>query len=146
MEMITRKIIVFALFVSMIPTISCYDQIFPLIDCENCLTEEPVLTQIRVEVLPSQNLQLFGGVIINVYEGDDTTGTKIHSYLPVDDNSTVDVAPNRTYTFEAIFKLDGRTYRTIDSARPAVKYSESECDEPCWYVYNNKVNLKLKYY
>jgi hypothetical protein len=146
MEMITyRKLSSIILVLLMMFTLSCEDQIFPLVDCNNCLTQEPASAKITIRVISYAKIPYFTAITINVYEGDDTTGERIYWYSPTNETTTIDVALNRTYTIEAVYSLETYTYRAIDTARPTVKYTESECEEACWYVYDNKVNLRLKY-
>lgn len=140
-----RKTAALLLVLMMLFTLSCEDQIFPIVDCTNCLFEEPSSAQISVKVISSARMPLFTSITINVYEGDDVTGEKIYWYTPTDETTTVNVALNRTYTIEAVYTQTYQTYKAIDSAKPTVKYTESECEEPCWIVYNNRVNVRLKY-
>jgi hypothetical protein len=146
MEMSTyRKIFSIMLGLAMAITLSCDDQIFPLVDCSKCLNEEPSSAQLSISVISYAKIPYFTAITISVYEGDDETGERIYWYSPTDETTKVNVALNRTYTIVAVYRLENYTYKAIDTARPTVKYTESECEEPCWFVYNNKVNLRLKY-
>jgi hypothetical protein len=71
----------------------------------------------------------------NLYEIFRSSGVITHS-VPV----------NKKYTLTATFLLGGNTYTSVDSAFPRVKYDKYSCDEPCYYVYDNNINLMLKYY
>jgi hypothetical protein len=124
-------------------SLSCDDQIFPLVDCNNYLSDEPSSATIKVQAFG--RMQYYELTIVNVYEGTDTLGDLVYSYRPATETTYVDVALNRTYTFVATYQSSYKTYKAVDSATPRVKYTESECDEPCWYMYNNKVNLQIKY-
>lgn len=42
--------------------------------------------------------------------------------------------------------FDGQKYITTGAARPKVRYDETSCDEPCYYVYDNVIDLRLRYY
>lgn len=122
---------------------SCEKEFFIVVNCSQCTTEEPASAEITIKI--RESLLDIGNVRLNVYEGDDTSSPLIYSYILSWNNLSVDVALNRTYTFEAIYLVDSKIYRALDSVRPAVKHSKEECDEPCYYVYNNVANLKLKY-
>jgi len=138
-----RKIVVAALLLPFIFTSSC-EKIFPIVDCNECLDYEPY--QATVKVKTGHNYTVFGYVTVNVYEGTDTSGEKIKTYFPTSQTSVVDLTLNKTYTIEAIYLDKGKRYRALDSVKPSVKYTDSECDSECWYIYNNKVDLRLKYY
>jgi len=125
-------------------TSSCEKQMMVIVKCRECVAEEPGSTRINIRL--SEDPLLFSKVSINIYEGDNTDGTLINSItINYGAISHFNVALNRTYTLEAIYRTATRVYRVYDSARPLVKYSESDCDEPCYYVYNNTADLRLKY-
>jgi len=128
----------------MLSVFSCEKQMFVLVNCEDCTDTEPEFTQLLVKVNSRPPL---GTVIVRVYEGNDTSSPLILTYTTQSgDERRIDAALNRTYTLEAEYKYAGKTYRVTDMVRPSVKYTKSECDEPCYYVYNNLVNLRLKYF
>lgn len=131
-----RKVLIAALLTPFIFTTSC-EKIFPIVDCNECLDYEPYEATVTVKT--------GSAIIVNVYEGNDTSGEKINTFYPRKNETTLILSLNKTYTFEAIFIDAGKTYRAIDSVKPSVKYTDSECDEECWYIYNNKVDLRLKY-
>jgi hypothetical protein len=125
-------------------TSSCEKQMLVIIKCSECVTEEPGATRINIRL--STEPLLFNSVSINIYEGDNTNGQLINTIaINSGGEININVALNRTYTLEAIYSTGTRTYRVYDSARPLVKYSESDCEEPCYYVYNNTADLRLKY-
>ena len=51
----------------------------------------------------------------------------------------------KRYTFSASYIINGVVYIAYDSVTPKLKYSKSECEHACYYVYNTEVNLALKY-
>jgi len=125
-------------------TASCEKQMLVLVKCSECTTEEPATAQITLRL--SEEYVIFNVVTLNIYEGDNTDGQLVISLTgTAGSGRKIDVSLNRTYTLEAIYSINSRTYRVIDSARPQVKYSESDCDEPCYFIYNNTADLRLKY-
>lgn len=143
MEMkFVRKVFIAVLLTPFIFSTSC-EKIFPIVNCNECLGYEPYEATVKVKT--GSNYTIFGAVTVNVYEGNDTSGEKIKTFYPSDTESTVLLSLNKTYTLEAIYIEAGKTYRALDSVKPSVKYTDSECDEECWYIYNNRVDLRLKY-
>jgi tartrate dehydratase beta subunit/fumarate hydratase class I family protein len=55
------------------------------------------------------------------------------------------VTVNKKYTVSATYYINGNNYTVVDSATPRIKYNKDECDEPCYYVYNKVIDLRLKY-
>ncbi|MBE0675170.1 MAG: hypothetical protein IH591_10950 [Bacteroidales bacterium] len=125
-------------------TSSCEKEMFVLVDCASCTADEPSSASVKVKIYPDPGI--FSDVSVFVYEGDEAIGEPIAEYrYNIATSFDIDLSLNRIYTFVAIYVSDGKTYRAVDSLRPSVKYTESQCDEACYFVYNNKVNLRLKY-
>jgi hypothetical protein len=110
-----------------------------IIYCSECLSEEPLNAEIKI------NLEYYPATTVRIYEGNledsvlyETISTDaIHLYrtLPL----------NRTYTFTASYFVRTNRYIVVNSLTPHVIYDEDYCEEPCYYVYNNEVDLLLKY-
>lgn len=86
--------------------------------------------------------------VITLYEGNVADSIVIATFYPAANN-------RGPITFNAILYKDysatmrlfsGQTgYLTVASAHPKVRYVESLCDSPCYYVYNNLLDLRLRY-
>ena len=125
-------------------TLSCEKQMLVIVKCKDCTAEEPVSAFIYIRL--SKDPLIFDRISINVYEGDNTSGLLIDSFeINYGVDRSISVGLNRTYTIEAIYRAGPRTYRVYDSARPLVKYSKSDCEEACYFVYNYNADLRLKY-
>ncbi len=126
-------------------TSSCEKQMLVLVRCNDCIKTEPTSAQLILKLY--EDYVIFNSIDINVYEGDNTDGPVILRFTGQPGGTRrIDVAINRTYTIEAIYVKDGRIYKVYNSARPRVKYSESDCDDPCYFIYNNKIDLRLRYF
>ncbi|MDX9930645.1 MAG: hypothetical protein RBS37_12430 [Bacteroidales bacterium] len=143
--MTIRKIMALSLIIMMmVAAASCEKQMLVVADCSECYADEPgsAVIKIKIREIPEYHT----GITINVYEGSDTNSPLIYSFIVYNGEQTADVALNRTYTVEAVYRIDSRIYRAIDSVRPTLKYAKYDCDEPCWYIYNNIANVRLKYF
>jgi len=58
---------------------------------------------------------------------------------------TVDAVLYKDYSATLEFIFEGQKYITTGAARPRVRYDETSCDEPCYYVYDNVIDLRLRY-
>lgn len=111
-------------------------------DCESCVSEEPDIAVITAE-LDDSNVE---GIYIKVYEGrieDNIVYDSIriqHAY-----KYEKRVSLNRMYTFTATYFINNKSYTVVNSTTPRVKYTETMCDEPCYYVYDRMVDLTRKY-
>ena len=111
------------------------------VDCSECTAEEPYEATLKCQI----DL-VYDETLVQVWEG------KLEDSILVDSRlillSSVfekNVALNKQYTITATYIIDNKTYVAVDSASPKVKRSKSKCDELCYYVYGNEVNLRLKY-
>jgi hypothetical protein len=85
---------------------------------------------------------------VTIYEGalEDSIVLK-HIY--VDESYsyiTYNAVLYKDYTATVKFILNGKRYIAIGVACPQVRYVESTCDEPCYYVYDNVIDLRLRYH
>jgi len=128
------------LFQLLILLFSCEEQGI-IVKCPDCLEEEPLNTTLEIRVNPVN----FSGLQVNVYEGnieDNVLYTSLTSSGA--ETISVNVKVNKMYSATAMYFIDGKYYTAVDAATPRVRFSEDQCDEPCYYVYDRKVDLRLK--
>lgn len=115
-------------------------------DCRECDPEYPVQPLLKIyyrnpETIPlNPKVTLFEGaiedsIIIRIFYLDEPL-----SFL------TFDAILYKDYSATLEFINDGQKYITTGAARPKVRYDETSCDEPCYYVYDNVIDLRLRYY
>lgn len=121
---------------------TCYicDENGWLVKCSECTQEEPLTTIINVRFT---NIE--GTVLVTMYEGDLEDGLVYKSAETGGPEYSFTVPLNKKYTVTAEYLINGITYIAVDSATPRVKYTEDQCDEPCYFVYDRKIDLRLKY-
>lgn len=128
------------LFIAFTLVFSC--QRMPIINCSDCSDTEPLNTNISIKISQPGS----ASTIINVYEGDIEDNILFKSLTTNNvTETTLNVPVNKKYTLTATYNLPEGTYTAVDSAFPRVKYDEQQCENPCYYVYDNMVNLRLKY-
>ncbi len=134
----------FALLILVI-LFSCEEQ--PIItNCEDCYPEEPVETNIVIKIDPNFGNSLPGIVTVKVYEGNLEDNILRKEYITNSDKYEIMVDLNKKYTFTATYTDgNGNTYVAVDSATPRVRFEKNICDEPCYWVYDKVVNLRIKY-
>jgi hypothetical protein len=111
-------------------------------DCNDCTAEIPLTTDLFIKVTGTEL-----SVLISIYEGeleDSVLYDSAFVYHNVNEY-TSQVPVNKTYTITATYKVDDDTYIAVDSATPKVRYTEDQCEEACYYVYDREVDLRLKY-
>lgn len=129
----------FLLFLFIAVAFSCEEQGW-FADCNECASTEPANYYLVIEFTRTQPL-----AVLNIYEGELEDGVLLDTASPGSDTHNIAVRLNKKYTATATYEIDGKTYTAIDSAFPITKFTETQCTDPCWYVYDNKLDLRIKY-
>jgi hypothetical protein len=133
------KKIVFLLI--LIISFSCEEQGL-IINCPDCTTDKPEKTNLEIKLDKND----FGTeILINVYEGNLEDSVIYSSYYASAAKSTISVILNKKYTLTATYHIPYSVYVAVDSATPSVRYSKDQCENPCYFVYDRVVDLRLKY-
>lgn len=122
---------------------SCEDQGL-IVKCPDCLEKEPLKTTLEIKL----NMYDYGSLattIITVYEGNIEDNIIYDTFQTINQNETVAVTLNKKYTVTATYSISTNTYIAVDSATPKVRYEKSQCDDPCYFVYDRVLDLRLKY-
>jgi hypothetical protein len=114
------------------------------VKCSDCTAEEPVTTELNVKL--DDNTNSYGvPTLINVYEGNLEDNVLYHSYNVSGSSTTIPVSLNKKYTVTATYYISASIYVTVDSATPKVKYTRDQCNDPCYFVYDREIDLRLKH-
>lgn len=111
-------------------------------NCDDCLDYEPEETTLSAE-LDDPGIS---GILIMVYEGrleDNVVYDSIGVYHSGRYEKRVSL--NRMYTVTATYFIKNKLYTVVNSTTPRVKYTETMCEEPCYFVYDRTMDLSLKY-
>jgi hypothetical protein len=136
MKKALRVIIFFILCIAL----SCDDQSL-IVQCSDCVPDEPLTVELNAELDPDH----FYGALIEIWEGNIEDSILFGSYPSVNRTFTQSVTINKKYTMTATYYISDDIFIAVDSATPRVKYDKTSCDDPCYYIYDTKINLKLKY-
>ena len=112
------------------------------VKCSECTEEEPLKAKLEVKL----DINYSGAVtVINVYEGNLEDNVLYSTHTVSGTKTTISVGLNKKYTVTASYNKADKYYIAVDSATPRVAYNKDQCDKPCYYVYDNIVDLRLKY-
>jgi hypothetical protein len=119
---------------------SCEDQGL-IVKCADCMSDEPVdvVLDIKLDSNHSSN-----ETIVNVYEGN-IEDSVLYRTLKTISSPSIKVTLNKKYTVTATYKEQNDFYVAIDSATPRVRFEKSQCDKPCYFVYDKVLDLRIKY-
>jgi hypothetical protein len=127
-------------FLFMVISFSCEDQTF-IIKCSDCIENEPVTAELTAKM----DSKYYYDTVVDIWEGNLEDSILVGSYPNYKTTFTLEVTLNKKYTLTATYYVDDNKYITVDSATPRVKYDKSQCDNPCYYVYDKECDLRLKY-
>ncbi|HOP59173.1 MAG TPA: hypothetical protein PLR52_07120 [Bacteroidales bacterium] len=120
---------------------SCEKYSYYFVDCNDrdCTATKPTIATLEIKCDKAG-----GGVLIKIYEGILEDDIIYNSFTTSSSNITTDVPVNRTYTLTASYTYYGDMYVIVNSVTPRVRYVENMCENPCYYVYDKVVDLRLK--
>ncbi|MGE5349585.1 MAG: hypothetical protein ACM3NP_09940 [Actinomycetota bacterium] len=116
-----------------------------LTDCTRCYTSEDYNVVLRID-LRDQDRSMENPVL-TLYEGPVSDGIIIEKYSIIDPNSLIYYRAilYKDYSATLEFRYNGRQYVSTAGACPKIRYDETTCEEPCWYIYDNILDLSLRY-
>lgn len=139
-----RKFNKYIIFLSLIMIFSCEDKGI-IVNCDECLAEEPLKVHIEVKLDINEPYQGNLSSNIKIYEGNLEDSLLIGSYWVQNDMWAFEADVNKQYTFTATYATSDKTYIAVGSVFPRVRYEPDQCNDPCYFIYDKKVSLKLKY-
>jgi hypothetical protein len=138
-----KSYIKYFLFTAIMLLFSC-DKILVSVKCSDCTKDEPVTATLEISIIGNLTDNI-SNVEISIYSGNLEDDVLVTKFPATGTDMTYEVTVNKKYTLTATYHFPNRTYVVVDSVTPGVKYDTTQCTDPCYYVYNKKVNLKLKY-
>ena len=142
---IARKLLLLAILVF---SFSCEEEVI-IVNCQDCVSEEPLNTSLEIKFDAGSN---GNDTFIKIYEGnleDSILYSSQQIYSSQQSNTfhllNVTVAINKKYTVTATYHIRDNYYTAVDAATPRVKYDKDQCKDPCYFVYDKDIDLRLKY-
>ena len=123
-------------------SLSCEKQGF-IVNCSDCTTDEPSKTNLEIKL---DDRYAINSVKIDVYEGTLEDNILYGSFSASVKNTTISVTLNKKYTVTATYRISGNTYIAVDSATPGIKYEKNQCNNPCYFVYDRNIDLRIKHF
>lgn len=122
--------------------LSCEDRF--VTDCRKC-TEEGI-GDVKLELfLGGSTVNEPFYKIVTVYEGAIEDSLILRRFGSEMGYMEIDAMLYKNYTVTLGFSIKGKRYITVDAVCPKVRYDESSCKLPCYYIYDNVADLRLRY-
>jgi hypothetical protein len=120
---------------------SCEDQGL-IVKCPDCIADEPLKADLNVKL---DDAYYGYQTVINVYEGNLEDSILFRSFEVTGNHTSINVSVNKKFTVTATYYIPADYYVAIGSATPRVKFDKTQCDDPCYFVYDKDIDLRLKY-
>lgn len=82
---------------------------------------------------------------VTIYEGEIEDSLILRRFGTERGYMEIDAMLYKNYTVTLQFAIKGKNYISVAAICPKVRYDESSCDQPCYYVYDNVADLRLRY-
>lgn len=114
-------------------------------DCSECYPEGVPRAQLKILYRNPDRIQL--NPKMTLYEGAVEDGIIIKQSFIEEGVSfiEVDAILYKDYSATLEFNFDGRKYISTAGTCPKVGYDKTSCEEPCYFVYDNVLDLRLRY-
>jgi hypothetical protein len=137
-----KRVTIIFIFSIFIIFLSCDEQII-FVKCADCIEEEPV--EATLEVKLDHIIENVASVNVKIYEGNIEDNVLLGTYYVIELTWLHNVPINKKYTLSVTYWIDNAAYVAVNTAFPRVRYETEQCEKPCYFVYGNSVNLKVKY-
>lgn len=120
---------------------SCEEPLY--VPCDQCYEQYPEQVYLEIGLTnPPGNPDM---LLITVYEGVIEDNLILYQFSTSSDTYRLEAILYKDYTVTAEYYHDGRKYTAVDTATPSIHFEETACEFSCYYVYNNEVDLRLRY-
>ena len=134
----------FKVAIALLMLFSCEDG--GITDCDTC--DPGGISQPQLTIYIRNSEYVPANPLVTIYEGaiEDSIVLKRMSVNEGYSYITYDAVLYKDYTATLEFFLNSVKYVAIGAACPKVRYDESTCEEPCYYLYDNIIDLRLRYH
>jgi len=113
-------------------------------DCRKCT--EGAMGDVKLElILGGSPVSGPFDKTVTVYEGAIEDSLILRRFGTEMGYMEIDAMLYKNYTVTLSFTIKEKSYITVDAACPKIRYDESSCDQPCYYIYDNVADLRLRY-
>ncbi len=134
------KIKILLICLMLAAVLSC-DDIPWLTFCPDCYSTEPEMAVLELKLDYSDGPFT---TKVRIYEGNVEDSVLYKSFEISTNHRQMEVPLNKLYAITATYYQNGTYYIAHNSAMPRVRYDKETCEEPCYYVYDRVVNLRLR--
>lgn len=132
---------IFVSFLLVVTPISCEDSIL-IVDCDKCYTDLTNKYSLEIKITFDEENS---AVPITIYRGNIDDGIVISEDTAyANPYYSIDVEFGHKYSAIAKYSHKGRVIYAVDGRELRKKYEKSSCDEPCYVIKGDVLDLRLK--
>lgn len=136
-----KKLLSSLIVISFIVLQSCVLQDLAEFDCSECYPEKPTHSWVELRLtINEENPE----VPITIYLGPPENGVIYAQELAYESTYKVMVENEIPYTVKAEYKVNGKTHIVFSQIKTKLFYDYESCSEPCYWVSNKRVRLRIK--
>jgi hypothetical protein len=109
--------------------------------CGICDKEEPTRVELEFKLDFSYNVM----IQVDIYDGELSDSILYASYRLSGGEVRYWVTLNKQVTATAAYTINKKKYTVVDSVLPGCTLDDKRCDDPCYFVHDYKLDLRLKY-
>ncbi len=137
----SRKAIVAGLLLTLL--FSCEDSFVS--NCNDCYPDG--VPSVKLKIYYRNPDYILVNPKVTLYEGAVDDGIIIEQYIITEAFSYIeaDAILYKDYSATLEYYRDGRRYISTAGACPKTGYDKNSCDEPCYFLYDNIIDLRPRY-
>ncbi len=116
------------------------------VDCDECQPTDNYVVNLRI--ITGYDPLLHSNGVLTIYDGNiNDSLILVRRFLGSRvDEVTMSALLYKDYSATLRFTQDRQRHVTVASACPRLRYVETQCDKPCYIIYDNVIDLRRKFY
>jgi hypothetical protein len=139
-----QKVIVYiSLIITVLLFTVCEEKIITWdVDCNECYTIKPDSVDLIINWTKNED---YPEIPVVLFKGKVDKGEWIDTFFCFEDPAYIWVKANEEYAAKAIYEKSDRTVIVVDGTETKLKRVSEACDESCWVITDEILELKLKF-
>ena len=125
-----------------IPHQGCNPEDFASVDCAECYRDIPRYSNVTIKVLIDDETT---AVPIEVYKGTFDSKSFLFTEITTSNILYLKLENEVEYTLIAQYNRNGRPHSVANRVYMKIKEDYESCNQPCYYVTGDNVDLRLKF-
>lgn len=131
-----------AILIFVFVPLSCEDLSSLIVNCDECYELKPDKIDVRIKfTINNENQQVY----FELYSGNTENGNVIYSGFSSIKEMVFLLDVESYYSIKAYYSSKGREIVVIDATSVKLKYDKTSCSSPCYIIYGDELDARLRY-